>query len=94
MRVQLALYKIDSWPTSTTFFLQVDSVTVRTVTFDSSNPGTSDLCGRSSPITDPINTSYNDNIVTIDVTVPHSAAALQLTMVSTLVGTSGSWGIR
>lgn len=93
LRIRLALYKIDSWPTCT-FFLQADAVTVKTLTFSSLNPGTSDTCGTPSPITDSVNLNYNEAVEYLDVTVAHSSPSLQLTMVSNLATTSGSWGIR
>ena len=72
----------------------VDGVTAQILYFNSTSPGTSDICGNPTPIPDSINTNYNDYIVSLDMTVPHSASTLTLTFVSNLGGVLGAWGIR
>jgi hypothetical protein len=89
----MKLYKIDSWLNNTIFFM-VDGVTALVYTFNSTNGGTTDLCGNPTPVTDPINTSYNDLIVPISFTIPHTSSSIALKIVSNLVSSSGSWGIR
>jgi hypothetical protein len=92
VRVQASLYKIDSWPNNI-FFVMADGVTQASVTLDGSS-GTSNLCGNSAPIVDSVNTNYNEKIVTIDTTFPHSASSLTLAFLSNLLGVTGAWGIR
>lgn len=87
------IYKIDSWPNST-FFVMADGITAALFTFDSSNPGSSDLCGNPSPIPDSINTNFNENIVSLNVTIPHTSPNLNVTFISNLMGAAGAWGIR
>lgn len=74
--------------------MRVDSTTVRTLTFNSSNPGSADICGNPSPILDSVNTNYNEQIVALDVTVAHTATTLTVEFISNLIGTTGAWGIR
>jgi hypothetical protein len=52
------IYKIDSWPNNT-IFAMVDNATVGLFTFNSTNPGSADICGNPTAITDSINTNYN-----------------------------------
>jgi len=59
MRVRAKFYKIDSWPNNTIFFI-VDGVTVFLKTYNSLNAGTTNICGNPNPITDAINTNFND----------------------------------
>ena len=93
LTIAAKIYKIDSWPNAT-LFVMADGSTAGLFSFDSSNPGTSDLCGNPNPIPDSINTNYNDNLVTLNVTIAHSASSLTLTFISNLMGSAGSWGIR
>lgn len=72
----------------------VDSTSAAIFTFNSTNGGTSDLCGNPSPIYDSINTNYNDTIISLDVTVPHSGTSLTVEIVANLIGSKGAWGIR
>lgn len=72
----------------------VDGVTVQVYTFNSTNGGTTDFCGNPTPVTDPINTSYNDLIVSVSFTIPHTSSTLVLKVLSNLASSSGSWGIR
>lgn len=72
----------------------MDSTTISTFTFNSANAGTSNLCGNPSPILDAINTNYNDKIVNVDITIPHTASTLTVEFISNLVGSTGAWGIR
>lgn len=91
--VTATFYKIDSWLNNTIFFM-VDGTTAWLATYNSTNGGTSDFCGNPTPIPDTINTNFNDLIVPISFTVPHTASSLTIKVLSNLVGTSGSWGIR
>lgn len=86
-------YKIDSWVNNTIFFM-VDGVTAKLYTFNAANGGSTDFCGNPTPVTDTINTSFNDLIVPVSFTVSHSASTLTIKIISNLIGTSGSWGIR
>lgn len=72
----------------------VDGVTAWVGTYNSTNGGTSDFCGNPTPIPDAINTDFNDLIVPVSFTFPHTATSLTIKILSNLVGTSGSWGIR
>jgi hypothetical protein len=72
----------------------VDGVTAQLYTFTAANGGTTDFCGNPTPVTDPINTSFNDLIVPISFTLPHTANTLTIKVLSNLVGSAGSWGIR
>lgn len=72
----------------------VDGVTAQLYTFTAANGGTSDFCGNPTPVTDSINTSFNDLIVAVSFTIPHSASTLTIKIISNLVSSSGSWGIR
>lgn len=91
--VTAKLYKIDSWVNNTIFFM-VDGVTAQLYTFTAANGGTTDFCGNPTPVPDSINTSFNDLIVPVSFTVPHTASGLTLKIISNLVSSSGSWGIR
>lgn len=91
--VTATFYKIDSWLNNTIFFM-VDGVTAWVGTYNSTNGGTSDFCGNPTPIPDAINTNFNDLIVPVSFTIPHTATSLTIKILSNLVGTSGSWGIR
>lgn len=72
----------------------VDGVTAYLYTYNATNGGTTDFCGNPTPVTDPINTSFNDLIVSIDFTVTHTSSNLNIKIISNLVGSSGSWGLR
>ena len=72
----------------------VDGVTAYLQTFTASNGGTTDFCGNPSPITNTVNTNYNDLVVPIDITVSHTSSTFTLKILSNLIGSSGSWGIR
>jgi hypothetical protein len=72
----------------------VDGTTAYLQTFNAMNGGTSDFCGNPNPITNTINTNYNDLILPIDITTPHTSSTLTLKIISNLVGSSGSWGLR
>lgn len=72
----------------------VDGVTVQVYTFNSTNGGTTDICGNPTPVTDTINTSFNDLIVSVSITIPHTSSSLTLRIISNLASSSGSWGIR
>jgi len=72
----------------------VDGTTSATLTFNSTNPGTSDICGNPSPIPDSINTNYNDVSTTITATVNHTAATVTVELISNLLGSNGAWGVR
>jgi hypothetical protein len=91
--VSASFYKLDSWKGNTIFFM-VDGVTAHLQTFDYTNGGTTDFCGNPTPVSDSINTNFNDIIVPISFTVTHAAPTLTLRILSNLVGNSGSWGIR
>ena len=93
VRIVATVYKIDSWP-GASLFLMVDGVNAASQYFDSSNGGSSDFCGSPNPIPDSVNTNYNDLVINIDITVPHTTASLVLSFVSNLQGTRGAWGIR
>ncbi len=56
--ISATVYKIDSWPNNT-LFLQADGTTVALLTFNASNPGSSDICGNPSPTPDQVNTNFN-----------------------------------
>ena len=91
--VTTSVYKIDSWPNNT-LFLQADAATVALLSFNGSNPGSADICGNPAPTFDTINTNFNENIATVNVTFPHSASSLTLAFLSNLIGSAGAWGIR
>lgn len=93
IRFTAKFYKIDSWANNTIFFM-VDGVTAYLYTYNATNGGTTDFCGNPTPVTDPINTSFNDLIVSIDFTVTHTSSNLNIKIISNLVGSSGSWGLR
>jgi hypothetical protein len=72
----------------------VDGVTAQLYTFTAANGGTTDFCGNPTPVADSINTSFNDLIVPVSFTVSHTASSFTLKMISNLMSSSGSWGIR
>lgn len=72
----------------------VDGVTAQLYTWNSTNGGTTDLCGNPSPIPDTINTNFNDLVTSLDVTLAHFSSSLNLTFISNLNSLAGSWGIR
>lgn len=72
----------------------VDGVTAFIKTYDSTNAGSINLCGNTNPIPDAVNTNFNDVILPIDFSISHSSSTLTLKIISNLIGSSGSWGIR
>jgi len=72
----------------------VDGVSVQVYTFTSQNGGTTNLCGNPNPISDSINTNFNEVISFLNVTIPHSSSTLNITIISNLVSSAGAWGIR
>jgi hypothetical protein len=72
----------------------VDGVTAQLYTFNAANGGTTDFCGNPTPVTDSINTSFNDLLVPVSITIPHTASTMTILIVSNLASSSGSWGIR
>lgn len=72
----------------------MDGVSVYTKTFDATNGGSTNLCGNPYPLTDSVNTNFNDVIQPIDITISHSSSTFTLKIISNLIGSSGSWGIR
>lgn len=93
IRITAKLYKIDSW-VSNTLFVMVDGQTAKLYTFNAANGGSSDICGNPSPVADPLNTNFNEVIVSLDVSVAHSSSSLTIKVISNLMGTLGSWAIR
>jgi hypothetical protein len=72
----------------------VDGTTASTLTFNSTNPGTTDICGDPTPIADSINTNFNDASTTVSVTISHTSSTATISIVSNLAGTRGAWGVR
>lgn len=71
----------------------VDGITQFTYTWDSTT-GSSDICGNPNPITDALNTNFNEQIFSFDQTFAHTAQTLTIKLISTLDSLAGSWGIR